>query len=189
MVRKVIITTLTVLAVATLIPALLSYYAPLERRLDRGRETKWFGVAHGQIYFERFGDAPNTTVVGVLQTTMLPAYEFRFLGFQAWDCIAGHGGIHPEGTDPRLAGWKRLAPGQWETGGFVITLMISQYRISFFALPFWMPLVLFAAYPLVAFVRGPLRRARRAKRGACPECGYDLTGNVSGRCPECAEPV
>ncbi len=22
----------------------------------------------------------------------------------------------------------------------------------------------------------------------CPKCGYDLTGNVSGVCPECGEP-
>ena len=29
-----------------------------------------------------------------------------------------------------------------------------------------------------------LRRERLAK-GQCPHCGYDLTGNVSGVCPEC----
>lgn len=29
------------------------------------------------------------------------------------------------------------------------------------------------------------RRMRRRPPGACPACGYDLTGNVSGRCPEC----
>jgi hypothetical protein len=25
----------------------------------------------------------------------------------------------------------------------------------------------------------------RRQRGQCPACGYDLTGNVSGVCPEC----
>jgi len=25
--------------------------------------------------------------------------------------------------------------------------------------------------------------------GHCANCGYDLTGNVSGRCPECGTPV
>jgi hypothetical protein len=29
------------------------------------------------------------------------------------------------------------------------------------------------------------RIARRVKRGCCAECGYNLTGNVSGVCPEC----
>ena len=28
-------------------------------------------------------------------------------------------------------------------------------------------------------------RADRAARGLCVGCGYDLTGNVSGVCPEC----
>ncbi len=33
------------------------------------------------------------------------------------------------------------------------------------------------------------RRERRAARGYCVSCGYDLTGNESGRCPECGERV
>lgn len=34
-----------------------------------------------------------------------------------------------------------------------------------------------------------LRRQRRARLKQCLECGYDLTGNVSGVCPECGTPV
>ena len=55
--------------------------------------------------------------------------------------------------------------------------------------PIWLPLVLFTAYPTLAFIRGPLRRHRRRKRGLCVRCGYDLTGNVSGVCPECGTEV
>ena len=29
------------------------------------------------------------------------------------------------------------------------------------------------------------RRDRRHPPGYCQKCGYDLTGNVSGVCPEC----
>ena len=33
---------------------------------------------------------------------------------------------------------------------------------------------------------GPVERRRdRMKRGKCLHCGYSLTGNVSGVCPEC----
>lgn len=32
-------------------------------------------------------------------------------------------------------------------------------------------------------------RDRRHASGRCVKCGYDLTGNVSGRCPECAQVV
>jgi hypothetical protein len=53
----------------------------------------------------------------------------------------------------------------------------------------WAPVLLFAGYPVIAFVRGPLRRYRRRRMGRCRKCGYDLTGNVSGRCPECGTPV
>lgn len=34
-----------------------------------------------------------------------------------------------------------------------------------------------------------LRRDRRRWKGYCWECGYDLTGNVSGVCPECGKPM
>ncbi len=50
-------------------------------------------------------------------------------------------------------------------------------------------LLLFSAYPIVAFIRGPLRRYRRRRKGLCVQCAYDLTGNVSGVCPECAAEV
>ena len=52
-------------------------------------------------------------------------------------------------------------------------------------LPAWAPFVLLGAYPFTMFMRGPLRRYRRRKRGLCVRCGYDLTGNVSGVCSEC----
>ena len=42
-----------------------------------------------------------------------------------------------------------------------------------------------AIYPTIAFLRGPLRRWRRRRKGLCVKCGYDLTGNVTGTCPEC----
>lgn len=57
--------------------------------------------------------------------------------------------------------------------------------VQSFGAPLWMLFVFFAAYPAVAFVRGPWRRYYRKKRGRCVRCAYDLTGNVSGRCPEC----
>ena len=47
----------------------------------------------------------------------------------------------------------------------------------------------FALLLAIAFIRGPLRRRRRRKRGLCLSCGYNLTGNTSGVCPECAGKV
>lgn len=37
-------------------------------------------------------------------------------------------------------------------------------------------------------LRGFIRRPRH-RAGRCDRCGYDLTGNVSGVCPECGKPL
>jgi len=55
--------------------------------------------------------------------------------------------------------------------------------------PAWLLPLPFAIYPTIAFIRGPYRRYRRRKNGLCLKCGYDLTGNVSGICPECGEQI
>jgi len=49
--------------------------------------------------------------------------------------------------------------------------------------------ILFGIYPTFAFLRGPVRRRRRRRQGLCMNCAYDLTGNISGVCPECGTPV
>lgn len=52
------------------------------------------------------------------------------------------------------------------------------------ALPAWL---LFAvACPLAVWV---IVSRPRNRTGCCIACGYNLTGNVSGRCPECGTPV
>ncbi len=63
----------------------------------------------------------------------------------------------------------------------------SRVMVSFF-IPTVLA-VLLAAYPTIAFIRGPLRRWRRRRRGWCVKCGYDLTGNVTGVCPECGSEI
>lgn len=51
--------------------------------------------------------------------------------------------------------------------------------------PVWAPIVVLMGYPVVRLMRGPLRTYCRRRRGLCLGCGYDLTGNMGGRCPEC----
>lgn len=54
-------------------------------------------------------------------------------------------------------------------------------------------LILLAGVPVwLAIVIGRRRYRQLMGRyplGRCQKCGYDLTGNVSGRCPEHAEPL
>ena len=65
----------------------------------------------------------------------------------------------------------------------------SRRRFHLLSLPLWAPLVLLPLYPSWTVVRDARRRHRRRKKGLCLQCGYDLTGNVSGVCPECGERV
>lgn len=51
--------------------------------------------------------------------------------------------------------------------------------------PLWMLLVGFGLPTAVLFWTGRPRR----RVGHCDNCGYDLTGNVSGRCPECGTTI
>ncbi len=63
----------------------------------------------------------------------------------------------------------------------------SRNRISCRLGPSLVLVAILAIYPTIAFIRGPLRRHRRRKRGLCLKCGYNLVGNVTGVCPECGE--
>ena len=84
----------------------------------------------------------------------------------------------------------------WTHEGGIVLGGIGLYEVHAYAgpvivlkLPAW-SLVGIAAMccvaPLFSWMRWS-RRARRAHSDSCPSCGYDLTGNVSGVCPECGE--
>lgn len=52
-------------------------------------------------------------------------------------------------------------------------------------IPFWLPFVGSLTAMIVLWRRG----RRPVLPGQCRRCGYDLTGNVSGCCPECGSVV
>lgn len=57
--------------------------------------------------------------------------------------------------------------------------------------PCWALVLVFSAWPIIAFIRGPYRRAAQHRKmlGLCVRCSYNLTGNLSGVCPECGTPI
>jgi hypothetical protein len=59
------------------------------------------------------------------------------------------------------------------------------------SVPHWLIALLTAVVPAlwlrIAYQRARVRQQMR--HGHCLTCGYDLTGNVSGRCPECGTAV
>lgn len=56
--------------------------------------------------------------------------------------------------------------------------LIPKYHYGGLWIPLWLPLV------LVAGLTGRAGRLARPK-GCCRRCGYELTGNTTGLCPEC----
>jgi hypothetical protein len=56
-----------------------------------------------------------------------------------------------------------------------------------YAVPYWPALAVTSVPALRAVVR-IVRRWRRARRGSCPGCGYDLRA-AGDRCPECGESI
>lgn len=63
----------------------------------------------------------------------------------------------------------------------------SSLRVRQLALPMWSPALIFAVLPAVYILRR--RRRAAATAGRCAQCSYDLTGNVSGICPECGATI
>jgi len=43
--------------------------------------------------------------------------------------------------------------------------------------------------PIAFLIRTLIRRRRMARDDVCRKCSYDLTGNVTGVCPECGSPI
>ncbi len=83
---------------------------------------------------------------------------------------APHGWVHRQSVTPRVCWLPGTTHGRMGAG---------------FALPLWIPLVLIALPTSVLWWRD----RRGVLPGYCQKCGYNLTGNISGRCPECGEAI
>jgi len=110
-----------------------------------------------------------------------------------WQLITGPV-AQPRGGGIKFVGWKGI------NGSFHVfdppkppspdkPLILNDTKYLMLSVKLWPILLLLLIYPTLAFVRGPVRRHRRRKKGLCLHCGYNLTGNTSGACPECGERI
>lgn len=141
----------------------------------------------------------NTVVSSSIPTTSGPTIMFK-AGSQAQSRTAKQPVeiptnriALPRPTVPWLWSYRSLLANgtlEWTSPtGFQVGGGSSSYRLRFLKLSIWVPVAVFAGYPLFTFIRGPFRRWRRERKGWCLSCGYDLEGNVSGRCPECGKAI
>ena len=73
--------------------------------------------------------------------------------------------------------------GGWWSREWLIDAGVDPYGGGHLFVGAWLPLLVLAG--AVWLLARPMIRARRRRPGSCVTCGYDLTGNTSGRCPEC----
>ena len=76
--------------------------------------------------------------------------------------------------------------GKWRLGP--IGYANRQYPIGrttyrFIVIPHGLLAILFAIGPTIWLIKW--RKRRKLGANTCPTCGYDLTGNKTGECPEC----
>lgn len=127
-------------------------------------------------FYGTWGKQPvlGAVVVLVASALMLPAAIARFwLGLAGMAVCLLHAGV--------LYFWMTYCPD----GDFYDPHVMGA------ALAFWAWLLGAAALGLATLGSALLRTVFRhpPRPGTCKRCGYDLTGNVSGRCPECGTPV
>jgi hypothetical protein len=82
--------------------------------------------------------------------------------------------------------------GTSERPGWSQAEVIRNGRATLVVIHLWACLAVFSIYPLCFFGSRVSRRilqSRRSREGLCLKCGYNLTGNVSGICPECGEQI
>lgn len=96
------------------------------------------------------------------------------------------------GTNWIKTGWPRVPKGlNFSYSGYGVLVLIDggfrqSVHISFSG---WMLLIVVSIYPVIVFLLWPLRRRKRRRAGYCQTCGYDLTANTTGVCPECGTEV
>ncbi|UCC31604.1 MAG: hypothetical protein JSU86_04855 [Phycisphaerales bacterium] len=169
MIRKVIIVVLTLGAVGTVSVATTTVWTSLVWRYRLSDLTTVRFAVKGSVLNATYDAGPGQTFDMLGARLLMPRTLTRL------------------GVQPTAEGSFLSLPA-FHHGAFSLPLQQVQ-RWAELRLPLWLPFILFATYPTVAFVHGPVRRYRRRRKGLCIRCGYNLTGNMSGVCPECGEPT
>lgn len=117
-------------------------------------------------------------------------YSLSILFAERWDpgsrttVYLGRGGLGvewwPDVTIAWLGSGPLLKSSTYRLGSGILWWFETGFSTRHLFMPLWAPLLAFALPTAYAH-----HRCRRPRPGHCPTCGYDLTGNTTGVCPEC----
>lgn len=176
---------------------------------SRGRD---FRSEHGVVGRRKLcriaGLAATALILCLWCVSLLGYIEFRALRFGG---VLGRGRLHFDRFDGPAADLARYAQpphgngmgfsfhsGTWipispELFGLILPWASGPFpgglagiTQRFWIIPLWIPFLLIGGSTAWSYWRD---RRRRFGSGRCLNCGYDLTGNVSGRCPECGSTI
>ena len=166
MIRKAIIVVLTLAAVGTML-TLVGVKRWIDTNRPLGRSSLPLQLSNDPAVFVGFGCQGNRLFCPQLNLALT---------------------VELTENDVMPLTWRYEGYG---VGGYLVTRDGFGWRNYTEAIhfPVWLPVIMFAAYPAIVLIHGPVRRYRRRKRGLCLTCGYNLTGNVSGVCSECGTEI
>jgi hypothetical protein len=144
---------------------------------------------HTDLYFHRTRAGryimlrmwPGNIGLGVSYRTVRSAGGPDVAGTHRWGHMSG--AVSPWPLPP-VSGMNRLGFMKWD-------MSVTQFHPNgetaesrTWVAPMWVLYLLLLALP-AARVAAVIRRRCRRQSGCCTHCGYNLTGNTSGVCPEC----
>ena len=163
--RRTIFNTLAVISLLLLL-ATLGFWVD---GVEHSRRYTWLTAKYSMAQIQNGGGS-----VGILSQTS------KDQGTRAW-FVRLRFGHEPYYFDTRHSGW-------WSWFAFDSMNYKSMEWWSL-DLPHWFLAFIFAIVPALRFIkwRRLRQRLQLISQGRCPACGYDLTGNKTGMCPECGE--
>jgi hypothetical protein len=143
-----------------------------------GEYFEWYGV----------GKLPRLTWTTMRQPGAPILDEDVFLWYARQCTCPAEDGTIMVAVGPEGLSVARCVAPRSPYGGYLRTWrFIPHPRLLAFAVVCALSL-LFSAVSIASVLRA-VRKRMVARQGLCPLCDYDLTGNVTGRCPECGTPV
>lgn len=154
--------------------AAAQHTAPPVRRRQLHRTVKWLGACTTALLLVIFGTSL------IVRGASLGWHGFMVQAHAG--CVAFYWGCPPWFADGFKSGLSApvLAELESRTTRF-LPGRVDSSRFGCAWLPLWIPILALGAPTAILWY---LDR-RRPALGECAQCGYNLTGNTTGRCPEC----
>ncbi len=131
--------------------------------------------------------APRWSLKAIIPGVAVPAYSQN-----TWNGSDIYVNGHCAGCGDALAPPGAVVAGSLPAGlAYAVRrphAMYNHLSTPVYVWPGWVlggAILLFGPYPAWVLLGRPIRRWRGSRHDLCVLCGYNLTGNTSGVCPEC----